>query len=152
MSGIMSERLVMAVFPMPYTVRKVERITRKFIETVSDESNGFAVRLDSVGLRRIDQVPYNVTQAVLALWYPTEDEAIAPISAATVKAQYKGFLGNPKKHLSMPVYFWETESPVVFDHNDGLIAREVMTARKLFMYRHDLRIDESRPNGMLAEM
>jgi hypothetical protein len=142
MNGIQQERLLIVAFAGPETLRRAEKVTKAFLERHSNAGNGFAVRLDSVGFRRNEHVPYKLTQVVLTVWYPTDDEADAPVSIQSVKDLYKSFVADASRSRNMSAYFATADAAVSFDDQLTMLTDEVVQARRLYMYKNNLQPGE----------
>lgn len=142
MNGILHERLLIIAFAGPETLRRAEKVTKAFLERHGNAENGFAVRLDSVGFRRNEHVPYKLTQVVLTVWYPTDDEADAPVSIQSVKDLYKSFVADASWSRNMSAYFATADAAVSFDDQLTMLTDEVVQARRLYMYKKNLQPDE----------
>ncbi len=133
-----AERLLIVKFPVVNTQRSIEKMLRKFIESVNRSLDGSTVRLFSVG-RTWDQ-PYTDSElahpmATLAIWYPTEGETDAPISVEEVKMRLHSFAANGP--WAGHVYFLEPTGRVNL-HEGPLRYNEAIQSRDLYMYRRGL--------------
>ncbi len=133
MNRILHERMLIVAFPTPESLRRVEKVTKAFLERHSKAENGFAVRLDSVGFRRNQHVPYKLTQVVLTVWYPTDNEEDAPVSMQTVKDLYRSFVADASWSRNMSAYFATADAPVSFDDQLAMLSDEVSQARRLYV-------------------
>ena len=134
--GIMNERLLFVAFRSDVSEKRAEKTIKAFLNEVNSARNGYPVRFDSIGHQTHS---FGTTQAVLGIWYPTEDEADAPISVDEVIRRLGDFARSPSSWRSMSLDFLRpNEQRVKMSWSDYVVYDDTLRARDLYMYAHHL--------------